>query len=354
MTQARKRVVVLYSEVMGYTEALLRELASTVDLIVYHQCASLKTPHRLSACEGVAFRAREEMSAGEVKEMLRDPRTLGVFSSGWNHRPTRRVLRSARRLGVPTVIGLDNHWRGSIRQRLGAWTAPVTVRRLAGGLFVAGPEQYEFGRRLGFPRDRIELGLYSADNTMFGSGHRPAKVEAAERTLLFVGRLVDVKGILPFARTFSRLAEELSSPWELRVVGNGPLEGELSSLPRVRVLGFLPPEEVNAELRGADAFVLPSLHEPWGVVVHEAALAGLPLLVSHDVGAARRFVVSGLNGSRFETRSEAGRESAVRELIGASTERLMAMGAASARLGQSYSVKECAARLLSLLARQGS
>ena len=45
-------------------------------------------------------------------------------------------------------------------------------------------------------------------------------------------------------------------------------------------------EELASVYGGADAFVLPSLSEPWGLVVNEAMLCGLPVLVSTQCGCA--------------------------------------------------------------------
>jgi glycosyltransferase involved in cell wall biosynthesis len=46
-------------------------------------------------------------------------------------------------------------------------------------------------------------------------------------------------------------------------------------------------------------FVLPSLFEPWGVVVHEYASAGFPLLCSDKVGANDSFLMDNHNGFVF-------------------------------------------------------
>jgi glycosyltransferase involved in cell wall biosynthesis len=47
----------------------------------------------------------------------------------------------------------------------------------------------------------------------------------------------------------------------------------------------------------ADVFALLSEHEPWGVVVNEAAACGLPLVLSNRVGAAADLLVDGENGT---------------------------------------------------------
>jgi glycosyltransferase involved in cell wall biosynthesis len=49
-------------------------------------------------------------------------------------------------------------------------------------------------------------------------------------------------------------------------------------------------------MRAAGCLVLPSRFEPWGVVVHEATIAGLPVITTEACGAARRLVFDGHNG----------------------------------------------------------
>ena len=46
--------------------------------------------------------------------------------------------------------------------------------------------------------------------------------------------------------------------------------------------------------------VLPSLEEHWGLVVHEAALSGCQLVLSHAVGAGSDLLEHGLNGFGFK------------------------------------------------------
>ena len=65
---------------------------------------------------------------------------------------------------------------------------------------------------------------------------------------------------------------------------------------RLEIRGDLPEAELAAEYAAADVFALLSLHEPWGVVVNEAAASGLPLILSDRVGAARDLLRDGENG----------------------------------------------------------
>jgi glycosyltransferase involved in cell wall biosynthesis len=61
--------------------------------------------------------------------------------------------------------------------------------------------------------------------------------------------------------------------------------------------GFVQPADLPGELAGAGCFVLASRFEPWGVVLHEAASAGVPLICTDACGAAELALEDGRNGA---------------------------------------------------------
>jgi len=68
----------------------------------------------------------------------------------------------------------------------------------------------------------------------------------------------------------------------------------------VTVIDFLQPAELIREYQRSDVFVLASRFDTYGVVVHEAAAAGLPLIISKHAGASATLVEEGVNGSRID------------------------------------------------------
>jgi glycosyltransferase involved in cell wall biosynthesis len=104
---------------------------------------------------------------------------------------------------------------------------------------------------------------------------------------------------------FAAIAEQRPN-WDLVMIGDGPLRSSVeASVPdhlrgRIRWTGFL---DKGADIAGmyaqCDLMVLPSDHEPWGVVVVEAAAAGLAIVTSDMVGAAPELVKPGRNGAIF-------------------------------------------------------
>ena len=51
-----------------------------------------------------------------------------------------------------------------------------------------------------------------------------------------------------------------------------------------------------AEVTSADVLVVPSVFEPWGLVVHEGLAYGLPVITTDQVGAAEDLIEPGVNG----------------------------------------------------------
>jgi glycosyltransferase involved in cell wall biosynthesis len=80
------------------------------------------------------------------------------------------------------------------------------------------------------------------------------------------------------------------------------------------VTGGVSEDDLAQQYVDADVFALLSRHEPWGVVVNEAAASGLPLVLSERVGAARDLVREGENGFVVPVDDAAAATQALRKL----------------------------------------
>jgi glycosyltransferase involved in cell wall biosynthesis len=99
---------------------------------------------------------------------------------------------------------------------------------------------------------------------------------------------------------------------------------------RLLVPGDLPHDRVIEAYVAADVFALLSRHEPWGVVVNEAAACGLPLVLSDRVGAAPDLLRDGENGFLVPVDDAAAAADALRRL--SDPEARARMGACSAEI----------------------
>jgi len=134
------------------------------------------------------------------------------------------------------------------------------------------------------------------------------------QAFLFVGRLDRQKGVEVLLRAWA----ELEAPPELRIVGEGPLEGDVRAAstrhPSIRPLGRLPGHEVLAHMRHAAALVVPSIsYEGFPMVVAEAFASALPVIAA-DHGALATIVEDGVNGVRVRPGDAGALAAAVRRL----------------------------------------
>jgi len=97
-------------------------------------------------------------------------------------------------------------------------------------------------------------------------------------------------GVARSSRALGAMSGELHLPY-LLIVGDGEerthLQQQATDLgiePHLRFAGFRNQTELPAFFRMASVFVLPSQHEPWGLIVNEAMACGCPVIVSSDVG----------------------------------------------------------------------
>jgi glycosyltransferase involved in cell wall biosynthesis len=241
---------------------------------------------------------------------------------------------------------MDNQWWATPKQILGVGTSPVLVRPAYDAAFVPGERSADFARRLGFPDERIIRGIYSCDHPRFDAVAEARGDAAPAPAFAFVGRLVVEKGIDVLAQGYRRYRQLTTDPWPLLVGGVGPESRELAELPGVDILGFVQPDDLPHLLARAGCLVLPSRFEPWGVVVHEATTAGLPVVCTSVCGAASRLVLDGYNGAVVSPGDADALARALLRISTAGPSTLRAMSVASRSLARQFTPERWATHLL--------
>ncbi|MCC7050352.1 MAG: glycosyltransferase, partial [Bacteroidia bacterium] len=102
-------------------------------------------------------------------------------------------------------------------------------------------------------------------------------------------------------------------------------------------------------MQQADVFILPSLIEPWGVVVHEFAAAGFPIICSDKVGAASAFLISEKNGFLFKADDINELKNVIKKMILMSDDEFSNMRTVSHQLAQNITPKKWADELFSII-----
>lgn len=292
------RVAVLWTRLSGYLNACLRELATRpgVELLVAHEAVRQDAPFDDSQFSWMTSRI-EYAPRPDRHALLEQTRRFApevLLVSSWHIAEFRYVLERFRPRPV-RVLCMDNQWRGTWKQRLGVIGSPWYVRRLYDAAFLPGERQACFARRLGFPDARIWHGLYCPDTATLDEVPGSAR-SAFPRKFGYLGRLSPEKGIHDLLEAYEIYRASSADPWALHVAGAGPLSSELDRYQTVVQSGFVQPAELSAWMKAIGCLVVPSRSEPWGVVISEAAWAGLPIIATDACGAVPHLVHDFANG----------------------------------------------------------
>jgi glycosyltransferase involved in cell wall biosynthesis len=189
-------------------------------------------------------------------------------------------------------------------------------------------------------------------------GGAPVPPPSAPR-LVCVGRLSAEKGQLLLVEAARRLAAK-GVRFELVLVGDGPMRGEIAALiakhalaERVRMTGSISTDRLREEMLLARALVLPSFAEGLPMVIMEAMALRRPVLTTWIAGIPE-LVLHGQNGWLFAPGSIDALMAAMEDCLSRSAEELRVMGeAAHARMVERHAVDVGAAQLAALFQRSG-
>lgn len=231
-----------------------------------------------------------------------------VFSETNALRKRPMWLRAAKRPLVATVVGGASAWlatgslskeylvaHGAKPERVHRFANTPDVDALTADVEAARPRRAAVRESLGTPSDAV--------------------------VTVFVGRLIGAKDAATLLDAWAEVERSEPRAW-LWIVGDGPEAKSLGeragrlTLARVRFAGARRPSELPEVWAAADLFVLPSSHEPWGVVVNEAMAAGLPIVLSDKVGAAPDLLADGENGRLFPAGDAAALAAALATITG--------------------------------------
>lgn len=177
-----------------------------------------------------------------------------------------------------------------------------------------GKRNREYYEHYGVRSERLFPAPYSVDNEFFSSRAESARSHRGEikatfgitddaPVVLFSGKLITVKQPAMLLQAFAKVRRRY--PCHLLYVGEGELRPRLEEIvrkeriPDVHFAGFVNQSRIPGLYASADLFVLPSIHEPWGLVVNEAMACGLPIIASDRVGSAVDLIRDGFNGYTY-------------------------------------------------------
>jgi len=345
-----KKIVFLYTEIAAYFTSCINELSEHAEIHVIRYPVNQEAPFEFKNDNAIIkFYERNSLSYEELVKLISSINPDAIFCSGWIDKDYLKICKSYFSK-IPTVLCMDTKWKGSLKQKLASLLSSIVIKNKFSHAWVPGNVQKQFALKLGIKEENIRLGYYCADTNYFNSCYvnfKESKTAAYPKRLIYVGRYYDFKGITDLWATFIELQKEYPNDWELWCLGTGDIKPIVH--PKIKHFGFVQPADLNKYIEQCGAFVLPSRFEPWGVVVHEYAAAGMPLLLSSEVGAKETFLRVGENGYEFEAANMKDLKEKLKKLFTLSNESLNLMSKRSNELSQQLTIEKWCINALELI-----
>ncbi|KXO99170.1 glycosyltransferase family 4 protein [Tsukamurella pseudospumae] len=179
----------------------------------------------------------------------------------------------------------------------------------------------EVGRLFGPGLAQLHTIANGIDSSLWPYRDRSRKaVRRGAPRLLYVGRLEYEKGVQDLVAAVARVRRTHPGT-TLTVAGDGTQAAWLRDVTRehrvlraVEFTGALDHEELVAQLHSADALVIPSRYEPFGIVALEGAATGIPVIAT-TAGGLADFIRTGETGVSVEPADVPGLTAAIREVL---------------------------------------
>lgn len=343
-------ILILYAEVMPYNIPVFKEITKMGYRLNVVQIDKKKlTPYK-PEIEGMELKNLSSFSSyGSFKTYCDSVNPVLIMVSEvmekWYWKYIWRY--SVKHNDIPVVCGSDAQWTGNLHN----WMKKLAFRFTYGQSFThilsAGLWQVDYATRIGFKRDQILTPLYCANNGLYQQVDLENKKMSFPKRFIFVGRLNPVKGIANIIDAWDGIADKQG--WKLTMIGNGDMADEIQKHADIELRPFMSQSEICKLMNESGCALIPSLYEPWGLVIHEAAAAAMPIIVSKHCGATYKFVVNGLNGYTINENSTEELKLAMLKIMNSSSSELYEMGKHSRRLSYNIQPIDVASALVSLI-----
>lgn len=274
-----------------------------------------------------------------------------IVCGGYNYLASWQTAIWAKFRHVPMLLWTESTAHDQRNGRALVEILKTRFMQLCDGFVVPGAASADYLKNRGVAHERIFHAPNAVDIELFSSLAQESRqaedqfrpgLSLPSRYFLYVGRFVKEKGLFDLLQAYAQLDPGLRNEIGLVLVGDGADRVELMEQASriqpgtVRFAGFVQRDGLPALYALADALILPTHSDTWGLVVNEAMSCALPVIVTDVAGCAQDLVKDGWNGCVVAPADSVQLSSAMARLAGDSELRRQ-MGQRSRQIIQEYS-----------------
>jgi len=256
---------------------------------------------------------------------LKEAQFDALLVHGYANQNCIRAIIQANKLGINVFFRGESNLNSGTKHRFKLFVKKIFLKWLfkkCDGFLSIGSLNKAFYTHYEVPEGKIFDMPYSVDNSFFQDLASKARnnreyfrsslgLQSGRTIILYAGKLMARKHPMDLLNAYiglSNKGREEPRPY-LLFIGDGKESNRLKNAAKktgwnsIKFLGFQNQTQLPAFFDLCDVFVLPSGHEPWGLIVNEVMNSGKPIIVSDQVGCAPDLVKDGQNGFIFPARN---------------------------------------------------
>jgi glycosyltransferase involved in cell wall biosynthesis len=338
-----KKIFFLHEYIVEHYFPLFEELIKNkFEIHVIQTQKSSHIPKKWLNHNNIFWYKKKNFGLLKIINLLKKNNPVAIIICGWIRIVyifTVFYFKNLAKKKIKIILISDNIWKDTIKQKFLRYLAFFKFMQLfADKIWThAGPLHSLYAKKIFFSKSNILYHLFSADTDKLNAEFRKfyfLKKKNYPKKIIFVGRFEKIKGIMILLEAWKRIEEKRG--WKLHFIGEGSVnlkhitKGALD----IEVSKFKTYKFLFKEIQVSGCLVLPSLHEPWGMVVHEFAAAGLPLILSDQVGSRFSYLINFKNGYLFKSNNVNSLIYALKKIINASDRSLLKMSKISVQLSK--------------------
>ncbi|MDI9395921.1 MAG: glycosyltransferase family 4 protein [Euryarchaeota archaeon] len=319
------KVVIVHPAHMDYREELFERLNKKYDTtfiftkqgrgqenVVEEQARiSPKWKSKVLKSDVIIYQKDIGMYLALIKELLFGEYDILITSTSWY------ICWIAAKARRKKFVFMTEFWRWQdisiIRKTLNKFTKIIIKN--SDSIFAMGTNAYQSCLQLGAKKDKVFMHNQCAiDYSGLPKFDLKNKYKLKEKKIvLFLGRIVRIKGLDYLIRSFSLLEKDNEQIFMI-VAGDGPERIRYEKLAKEQGIkniiftGRVSKKDIASYYNACDVFVLPSIfdkqyYEPWGLVINEAMAFGKPIIATNAVGASADLIKNNYNGYVVEEKN---------------------------------------------------
>ena len=288
---------------------------------------------------------------------LRRAHPQAIVAGGYNYPAFWQAASWAKRNNVPLLLWSESNSADKRRKHPLVEILKTRFSAMCQAFIAAGISPRNYLVELGAAETSVFIAPDAVDVQLYARAAAVARAQSGEirarhglppRYFLYVGRLIEEKGVFDLLAAYAKLDEAIRTQLGLVFVGDGAARRDLERrasqihVGNVRFCGWIHREQISEFYALAEAFVFPTHSDPWGLVVNEAMSCSLPIIASDVAGCVADLVHDPENGHIFPSRDVEALTKAM-QTIATQPALREPMGVRSFEIIQAHTPEACAA-----------